>query len=179
MFHINKRHFPKRAECTVVLSSYVLLSITLDSTDSRHMKRSHWPALSRTGPVVPQLQPGTPWVVDSPRPLCPVCVKGLDASPRSHFLPMAAIFIARVHSLQLHTCVGDFFFFSDLRLLFLFLKFLTVFVVCTSLHTVWAHCNSSKSQEDLRSSKRSGHSIEISKLKVEIPKVRKLTVLRF
>lgn len=111
MFHINKRHFPKRAECTVVLSSYVLLSITLDSTDSRHMKRSHWPALSRTGPVVPQLQPGTPWVVDSPRPLCPVCVKGLDASPRSHFLPMAAIFIARVHSLQLHTCVGDFFFF--------------------------------------------------------------------
>lgn len=109
-----------------------------------------------------------------------VCQKGLDASPRSHFLDMAAILIACVHSLQLpHMCLGFFFFFSDLPSLFIFLKFLTVFVVCTSLHTAWAHCNSSKSQEGVRSSKRSGHIIKIAKLKVEIPKVRKLTILRF
>lgn len=49
---------------------------------------------------------------------------------------MATVFAACPHSLQLsHVHSGFFFFFKYLPSLFLFQKFLTVFVVCTSLQT--------------------------------------------
>lgn len=131
------------------------------------LKRSHWPALSRTRPAGAQLQPGSPWAAAGVRPVRAACLLGTGCEPKAPFSLHG--YGLRCLSTQpaVVTCAfGIFFFFKYLPSLFLFQKFLTVFVVCTSLHAVWVHRNSSKSPEGLRSSECSGRILEIVKFKV-------------
>lgn len=82
------------------------------------LKRSHWPALSRTRPAGAQLQPGSPWAAAGVRPVCAARLLGTGCEPKAPFSPNG--YGLRCLSTQpaVVTCAfGIFFFFKQLQVI--------------------------------------------------------------